>query len=77
MNYAIVFNIEKLAGSIYINAILLGIFRYMVGLIISFLEVRIKCLGRKMVHFLALGTSAICAFLFFAASVSGNLITTL
>uniref|UniRef100_A0A914ECR7 Major facilitator superfamily (MFS) profile domain-containing protein n=1 Tax=Acrobeloides nanus TaxID=290746 RepID=A0A914ECR7_9BILA len=72
INYALVFNIEKLAGSIYVNAILLGIVRYLSGLVISFLEVRIKCLGRKMVHFGALSTCAICAFLFFMASVTGH-----
>jgi OCT family organic cation transporter-like MFS transporter 4/5 len=50
VNYGIVYNMEKVSGSIYINAILIGIIRYSLNLIMAFLDYKFTCIGRKLIH---------------------------
>jgi hypothetical protein len=46
---------EKLSGSIYINSVIMGSFRYALNLITAFADMRFKWLGRKLVHAIAEG----------------------
>jgi len=53
MNYSLLFNMEKLSGSLYWNSIFMGCFRYSCNLAIAFADIRFEWLGRKFVHALA------------------------
>jgi predicted membrane-bound dolichyl-phosphate-mannose-protein mannosyltransferase len=53
MNYSLLYNMEKLSGSIYLNGIFMGLFRYSMNLSIAFLDLKFKRLGRKFAHFIA------------------------
>jgi OCT family organic cation transporter-like MFS transporter 4/5 len=50
VNYGIVYNMEKVSGSIYINAILIGIIRYALNLTMAFLDYKFARIGRKLIH---------------------------
>uniref|UniRef100_A0A915DKH5 Major facilitator superfamily (MFS) profile domain-containing protein n=1 Tax=Ditylenchus dipsaci TaxID=166011 RepID=A0A915DKH5_9BILA len=53
INYSLLFNMEKLSGSIYLNSVFMGLFRYSCNLAIAFLDIRFEKIGRKFVHFIA------------------------
>uniref|UniRef100_A0A0N4Z0F4 MFS domain-containing protein n=1 Tax=Parastrongyloides trichosuri TaxID=131310 RepID=A0A0N4Z0F4_PARTI len=46
-NYGTMFNMEKLSGSVYTNAILMGCLRYLLNLIVAFADTRLTWLGRR------------------------------
>ncbi|CAJ0582148.1 unnamed protein product, partial [Mesorhabditis spiculigera] len=48
--YGILFNIEKLSGSMYFNAALNGFLRYIFNIIFAIVEPRAAWLGRKAIH---------------------------
>uniref|UniRef100_A0A914YNE7 Major facilitator superfamily (MFS) profile domain-containing protein n=1 Tax=Panagrolaimus superbus TaxID=310955 RepID=A0A914YNE7_9BILA len=50
VNYGIVYNMEKVSGSIYINAILIGVIRYALNLVMAFLDYKFTRIGRKLIH---------------------------
>ncbi|CAD5223887.1 unnamed protein product [Bursaphelenchus okinawaensis] len=50
LNYSLLFNMEKLSGSIYLNTIFMGIFRYGVNFAAIIADKRYKWLGRKAIH---------------------------
>uniref|UniRef100_A0A914D9I5 Uncharacterized protein n=1 Tax=Acrobeloides nanus TaxID=290746 RepID=A0A914D9I5_9BILA len=54
MNYSLLFNMERLSGSIYLNAVFLAGIRYVMNMSIASLERHVKCVGRKMIHLGAL-----------------------
>ena len=58
MNYSLLYNMDKLSGSLYLNGIFMGLFRYSMNLSIAFLDLRFKRLGRKFAHFIADALSA-------------------
>uniref|UniRef100_A0A914DGJ1 Major facilitator superfamily (MFS) profile domain-containing protein n=1 Tax=Acrobeloides nanus TaxID=290746 RepID=A0A914DGJ1_9BILA len=62
MNYSILFNMEKLSGSIYVNAVLIAAFRYALNLIMAPCEMKFAWLGRKVIHTGSLTLIAFAAF---------------
>ncbi|KAI6185622.1 MFS domain-containing protein [Aphelenchoides besseyi] len=64
VTYSLLFNMEKLSGSIYTNSLIMGGFRYTLNLITAISDIKFKWLGRKLVHALAEG-AIILALLFF------------
>lgn len=64
LTYSLLFNMEKLSGSIYMNSIIMGSFRYALNLITAVSDMKFKWLGRKLVHSIAEGFIML-ALLFF------------
>lgn len=58
-NYALAFNLDKLSGSIFINALCLGIIRWSINLITGLLDYKMNALGRKCVHFISQGLTGV------------------
>ncbi|ETN81087.1 hypothetical protein NECAME_17941 [Necator americanus] len=50
VNYANMFNLGNLSGSIYLNSILVGSLRYSTNLVCGLLDFKFVCFGRKMAH---------------------------
>lgn len=50
INYSIMFNLGAVAGSIYINSILIGLLRYSFSLFSGFLDYKFERFNRKMCH---------------------------
>ncbi|KAE9546919.1 hypothetical protein FO519_009870, partial [Halicephalobus sp. NKZ332] len=53
VNYGLTFNMETLSGSIYLNAIFIGLLRYSINLTMAFLDFNFMWLGRKKIHLVA------------------------
>uniref|UniRef100_A0A915ERL9 Uncharacterized protein n=1 Tax=Ditylenchus dipsaci TaxID=166011 RepID=A0A915ERL9_9BILA len=51
--YSLLFNMENLSGSIYLNSVYMGLFRYSCNLTIAFLDIHFEKFGRKFAHFIA------------------------
>uniref|UniRef100_A0A0K0F2D2 Solute carrier family 22 member 15 (inferred by orthology to a human protein) n=1 Tax=Strongyloides venezuelensis TaxID=75913 RepID=A0A0K0F2D2_STRVS len=56
INYALIFNLEKVSGSIYMNTAYLGLIRWFFNISVGALDYHIKCFGRKTCHTLAMCT---------------------
>ncbi|KAH7730348.1 OAT-1 protein [Aphelenchoides avenae] len=54
ISYALIFNMEHLSGSIFLNSALFGLFRYSMNLLVGSLDYFIPRAGRKPVHHAAL-----------------------
>ncbi|KHJ86891.1 hypothetical protein OESDEN_13345, partial [Oesophagostomum dentatum] len=69
-NYANMFNLGNLSGSIYLNSILIGSLRYSTNLACGLLDYKFLGFGRKMAHLgcqlLVLGSLAISAVITYA-----------
>uniref|UniRef100_A0A1I7TSC4 MFS domain-containing protein n=1 Tax=Caenorhabditis tropicalis TaxID=1561998 RepID=A0A1I7TSC4_9PELO len=50
INYSIMFNLGAVAGSIYMNSILIGLLRYSISLFSGFLDYKFEKFDRKMCH---------------------------
>lgn len=61
VNYGLLFNIEKLSGSLYWNNTLFGIIRWGVSILVGIADYFCRCFGRKAINFIA--TSSIIAAL--------------
>ncbi|VDM43085.1 unnamed protein product [Toxocara canis] len=73
INYGLLFNMEKLSGSIYLNSAFFGLFRWSMNIVAGAIDYFIKSVGRKMIHFFALAFIAACvaiAFCVFAFGLS-------
>lgn len=53
LNYSLLFNMEKLSGSIYLNSVFMGLFRFGVNIAAIFADKKWQCLGRKTMHLFA------------------------
>ncbi|KAI3417545.1 hypothetical protein GPALN_013265 [Globodera pallida] len=71
MNYSLLYNMEKLSGSLYMNGVWTGAFRYSMNLAISFGDMRFKWLGRKFAHFLADALAATALLLYITLDLTG------
>ncbi|CAJ0604407.1 unnamed protein product [Cylicocyclus nassatus] len=60
VNYGLIFNIESLAGSFFLNSILIGSIRWAINIVFAILDYKIKSLGRKIIHLMAQSTIAMC-----------------
>uniref|UniRef100_A0AC35UF90 MFS domain-containing protein n=1 Tax=Rhabditophanes sp. KR3021 TaxID=114890 RepID=A0AC35UF90_9BILA len=64
--YGILFNLEKLSGSVYTNMILMGSLRYLMNIAIAILDPRIPKLGRRTILIMfVLAITASCGFISF------------
>ncbi|VDP50329.1 unnamed protein product [Heligmosomoides polygyrus] len=50
VNYGILFNMEKLSGSMYLNSIYTGLMRYACSLSLGYADLKWQRIGRKFVH---------------------------
>lgn len=50
INYGVLFNMEKLSGSIYWNSVYTGLMRYACNLSFGYADLKFKCIGRKFIH---------------------------
>ncbi|KAE9554374.1 hypothetical protein FO519_002433 [Halicephalobus sp. NKZ332] len=50
ITYALMFDMEQLSGSIFVNNILLGFLRYSISIVFSFMDFKIPKIGRKFIH---------------------------
>uniref|UniRef100_A0A915PMN7 Major facilitator superfamily (MFS) profile domain-containing protein n=1 Tax=Setaria digitata TaxID=48799 RepID=A0A915PMN7_9BILA len=55
ISYGIAYNMDALAGSVYVNVIILGIARYAINIIAAALEFTIQRVGRRLLHCVAAG----------------------
>uniref|UniRef100_F1LC34 Solute carrier family 22 member 16 n=2 Tax=Ascaris TaxID=6251 RepID=F1LC34_ASCSU len=66
INYGLLFNMEKLSGSIYLNSAFFGLFRWSMNITVGAIDYFVKCAGRKKIHFFALAFIAISIAIAFA-----------
>ncbi|VDN04452.1 unnamed protein product [Thelazia callipaeda] len=52
--YAMLFNLEKISGSLYVNTAFLGAFRYALGIILATVDHAFTFVGRKFMHTIAI-----------------------
>lgn len=50
INYGVLFNMEKLSGSIYWNSVYTGLMRYACNLSFGYADLKFKSIGRKFIH---------------------------
>ncbi|XGW04689.1 hypothetical protein V3C99_015681 [Haemonchus contortus] len=60
VNYGILFNMEKLSGSIYLNSVYTGLMRYACNLTLGYADLKWRRIGRKFVHTSGLVIIVIC-----------------
>ncbi|KHJ96388.1 hypothetical protein OESDEN_03644 [Oesophagostomum dentatum] len=60
VNYGLIFNIEMLSGSFFINSIIMGSIRWSINIVFGILDFKVKPMGRKAVHFMSQSTIAVC-----------------
>lgn len=72
-NYGFVFNIEKLSGSLYINALLMGSLRWVLNIVFGLADLKFKNLGRKQIHLISKLTISACVFSIFITYYFGLL----
>ncbi|KAE9420112.1 hypothetical protein Angca_004881, partial [Angiostrongylus cantonensis] len=53
INYGLVFNIELLSGSFFINATIMGAIRWIINIVFAVLDFKSMLVGRKLVHFIS------------------------
>ncbi|CEF60707.1 Solute carrier family 22 member 15 [Strongyloides ratti] len=56
INYALIFNLEKVSGSIFMNTAYLGLIRWFFNISVGILDYYVKWFGRKTCHTLAMVT---------------------
>ncbi|XGW06874.1 hypothetical protein V3C99_016859 [Haemonchus contortus] len=54
VNYGLLFNMEKLSGSLYWNNTLFGVIRWAINILVGASDYFCRCVGRKLVHFVAI-----------------------
>ncbi|WKY08461.1 hypothetical protein Q1695_007744 [Nippostrongylus brasiliensis] len=53
INYGLVFNIDALHGSFFINSVLMGSIRWLINILFAVLDYKVQAVGRKTVHFIS------------------------
>uniref|UniRef100_A0A7E4W9T0 MFS domain-containing protein n=1 Tax=Panagrellus redivivus TaxID=6233 RepID=A0A7E4W9T0_PANRE len=71
VNYGLIFNMEKLSGSIYMNAIIIGCLRYLLNLTVAVIDYKCPKVGRKLIHLWAWMLIVTACFLIFAIQATG------
>ncbi|KAM3717085.1 Solute carrier family 22 member 6-A [Dirofilaria immitis] len=59
ISYGIAYNMDALAGTVYINVIILGAARWAINILAAGLEFSIRSVGRRLLHLIAVGFIAI------------------
>ncbi|VDN05002.1 unnamed protein product [Thelazia callipaeda] len=65
ISYGIAYNMDALAGTVYVNVIILGAARYAINITAALLEFTIKRVGRRLLHCSAVGFIVITMALIF------------
>ncbi|MFH4974015.1 hypothetical protein AB6A40_000724 [Gnathostoma spinigerum] len=68
ISYGLIFNMEKLSGSIFLNTILVGSLRYAINIVAAIVDIRCQKVGRRILHGIAMGfisASLGCVFVIF------------
>lgn len=73
ISYGLVFNLEKLSGSPYLNTIIVGSLRYSINLVCAVVDVRFAWAGRRLLHGVAMSFISACLGLVFIIVVLGQL----
>uniref|UniRef100_A0A914R3G0 Serpentine receptor class gamma n=1 Tax=Parascaris equorum TaxID=6256 RepID=A0A914R3G0_PAREQ len=73
ISYGLVFNLEKLSGSPYLNTIIVGSLRYSINLVCAVVDVRFVWAGRRLLHGVAMSFISACLGLVFVIVVLGQL----
>lgn len=55
ISYGIAYNMDALAGTVYVNVIILGAARWAINIIAALLEYTIKSIGRRLLHLVSVG----------------------
>ncbi|KAK6752418.1 hypothetical protein RB195_003692 [Necator americanus] len=71
INYGLIFNIEMLSGSFFINSILMGSIRWSINIVFGVLDYKWKAMGRKAVHFVSQTSIALCLLAISVTYISG------
>uniref|UniRef100_F1KYH4 Organic cation transporter protein n=1 Tax=Ascaris suum TaxID=6253 RepID=F1KYH4_ASCSU len=71
ISYGLVFNLEKLSGSPYLNTIIVGSLRYSINLVCAVVDVRFAWAGRRLLHGVAMSFISACLGLVFIIVVLG------
>ncbi|KHN88914.1 Solute carrier family 22 member 6-A [Toxocara canis] len=50
VSYGVAYNMDALAGNVYVNVIILGGARYAINIIAALIELNVKCAGRRVLH---------------------------
>ncbi|PIO55865.1 hypothetical protein TELCIR_22744, partial [Teladorsagia circumcincta] len=59
INYGLIFNIETLSGSFFVNSILMGLIRWSINIAFGVLDFKWKACGRKAVHLVSQASIAV------------------
>ncbi|CAG9539445.1 unnamed protein product [Cercopithifilaria johnstoni] len=59
ISYGIAYNMDALAGTVYINVIILGAARWSINILAAGLEFSIRSVGRRLLHLVAVGFIAV------------------
>ena len=70
--YALMFNMEKLSGSLYLNNVIYGIIRYSFNLSFGVADYKIPTMGRKLVHRISVSFVAFMLLFVFFIKAFGN-----
>ncbi|VDK54219.1 unnamed protein product, partial [Anisakis simplex] len=71
INYGLLFNMESLSGSIYINSIFFGAFRWALNIGAGAIDFFVPSVGRKVLHFISVGFIAVCIVINFIVMALG------
>lgn len=71
ISYGLVFNMEKLAGSPYLNTVIVGSLRYSINLVCAFVDIRFAWAGRRLLHGFSMGFISASLGLVFCIEVFG------
>lgn len=71
ISYGLVFNMEKLSGSVYLNTIIVGALRYAINLVCAVIDIRFLWAGRRLLHGFSMFFIAISLGVVFMITVLG------
>ncbi|KAL6737942.1 hypothetical protein Aduo_011544 [Ancylostoma duodenale] len=71
INYGLVYNIETLAGSFFVNSVLMGCIRWSINIVFGILDYKVKWIGRKVSHLVSQATIAFCLLLISITFIAG------
>lgn len=65
ISYGLVFNMEKLSGSVYLNTIIVGSLRYGINLLCAIMDIKFSWVGRRLLHGFSMAFIVLCLGLVF------------
>lgn len=74
ISYGLMFNFEKLAGSPFLNTIIIGSMRYGINIIVALIDIRFMWAGRRLLHGFAMSFMALGLIIVFVIILFGKLV---